>query len=57
MNVTYFPRRIVPLHCQSFGTYYSSESATYDLCSIKHYFNWEYKLAPRLTHDTRPVWR
>ena len=53
----YFPRRIVPINYQAFGTYYSSTSATYDLCSLKDYFNWQYKLAPRLAKDKRPIWK
>ena len=53
----YFPRRRVPLDTLAFGTYCAPMSATFDLCALTDYFNWDYKLAPRLRTDNRPVWR
>jgi hypothetical protein len=55
----YYPRRVVPFEYQnkSFGTYYSSEHTTYDLFCLQDYYNWEYKLCPKLKNDKRPIWK
>ena len=54
---TYYPRRSVPNNIDYFGTYYSPQSQYYDLYCIKNYYNWEYKLCPRLKTDKRPIWK
>lgn len=54
---TYYPRRSVPNNIDHFGTYYSPQSLYYDLYCLKNYYNWEYKLCPRLKTDKRPIWK
>ena len=54
---TYHPRRSVPNNIDYFGTYYSPQSLYYDLYCIKNYYNWDYKLCPRLKTDRRPIWK
>ena len=53
----YFPKRLVPVGHNALGTYYSNTSEFYDLYSIKNYYNWQYKLCPRLPCDNRPIWK
>lgn len=53
----YYPKRVVPEGMLSHGTFYSETSEFYDLYSIVNYYNWKYKLSPRLPMDRRPIWK
>lgn len=50
-------RRIVPPGSLAHGTWFSEYSDFFDLASVTSYYNWKYKLFPRLPGDQRPIWK